>query len=139
MFTKSQLRTACVLVYISYVHYHMEHRTMRVQRVHHLSTHKIMCVCSCINQVHTIIHVPDVLHIRVCITARRRISGKILTLGRFSIGQSAQGNSILSANLLSLYEQNVKIIMKHKPKQTPWPLVRKRTIPTERSPLVGEI
>jgi hypothetical protein len=24
-------------------------------------------------------------------------------------------------------------------KQTPWPLVRKRTIPTERPPLVGEI
>jgi hypothetical protein len=24
-------------------------------------------------------------------------------------------------------------------KQTPWPLVRKRTIPTERSPLVDEI
>jgi hypothetical protein len=24
-------------------------------------------------------------------------------------------------------------------KQTPWPLVRKRTIPTERLPLVGEI
>jgi hypothetical protein len=23
--------------------------------------------------------------------------------------------------------------------QTPWPLVRERTIPTERSPLVGEI
>jgi hypothetical protein len=24
-------------------------------------------------------------------------------------------------------------------KQTPWPLVRKRTIPTEQPPLVGEI
>jgi hypothetical protein len=24
-------------------------------------------------------------------------------------------------------------------KQTPWPLVRKRTIPTERPPLVGEM
>jgi hypothetical protein len=26
-----------------------------------------------------------------------------------------------------------------KKKQTPWPLFRKRTIPTERTPLVGEI
>jgi hypothetical protein len=26
-----------------------------------------------------------------------------------------------------------------KQKQTPWPLVRKRTIPTERPPLVDEI
>jgi hypothetical protein len=26
-----------------------------------------------------------------------------------------------------------------KRKQTPWPLVRKRTIPTERPPLVGEL
>jgi hypothetical protein len=33
-------------------------------------------------------------------------------------------------------------LIKHKNKtnkQTPWPLVRKRTIPTERPPLVGEI
>jgi hypothetical protein len=27
----------------------------------------------------------------------------------------------------------------HKKKQTPWPLVRERTIPTERPPLVDEI
>jgi hypothetical protein len=26
-----------------------------------------------------------------------------------------------------------------KQKQTPWPLVRKRTVPTEQPPLVGEI
>jgi hypothetical protein len=29
--------------------------------------------------------------------------------------------------------------MNYAQKQTPWPLVRKQTIPTERSPLVGEI
>jgi hypothetical protein len=28
---------------------------------------------------------------------------------------------------------------KHKKQQTPWPLVRERTIPTERPPLVDEI
>jgi hypothetical protein len=28
---------------------------------------------------------------------------------------------------------------KNETKQTPWPLFRKRTIPTERPPLVGEI
>jgi hypothetical protein len=27
----------------------------------------------------------------------------------------------------------------YKQKQTPWPLVRERTIPTDRPPLVGEI
>jgi hypothetical protein len=31
------------------------------------------------------------------------------------------------------------ILSQNKPKKTPWPLVRKRTIPTERPPLVGEV
>jgi hypothetical protein len=30
-------------------------------------------------------------------------------------------------------------MLNHKNKQTPWPLVRERTIPTERPPLVHEI
>jgi hypothetical protein len=29
-------------------------------------------------------------------------------------------------------------MLSNKKKKTPWPLVRKRTIPTERPPLVGE-
>jgi hypothetical protein len=33
----------------------------------------------------------------------------------------------------------VAIIIKQANKQIPWPLVRKRTMPTERPPLVGEI
>jgi hypothetical protein len=30
-------------------------------------------------------------------------------------------------------------VTKHKQKQTPWPLVRERTIPTDRPPLIDEI
>jgi hypothetical protein len=36
-------------------------------------------------------------------------------------------------------ELHVSAFQKRTYKQTPWPLVRKRTIPTERLPLVGEI
>jgi hypothetical protein len=32
-----------------------------------------------------------------------------------------------------------EVCCRHKTKETPWPLVRKRTIPTERPPLVDEI
>jgi hypothetical protein len=35
--------------------------------------------------------------------------------------------------------QKMAFFSKHQTKLTPWPLVRKRTIPTERPPLVGEI
>jgi hypothetical protein len=34
---------------------------------------------------------------------------------------------------------SIKTIPLTKTKKTPWPLVRKRTIPTERTPLVGEV
>jgi hypothetical protein len=34
---------------------------------------------------------------------------------------------------------SVKLLREEPTKQTPWPLVRKRTMPTERTPLVGEI
>jgi hypothetical protein len=37
-----------------------------------------------------------------------------------------------------MYEK-YKIIMGHTKQNTPWLLVRKRTIPTERPPLVGEV
>jgi hypothetical protein len=36
------------------------------------------------------------------------------------------------------FENNMKRVNK-KQKQTPWPVVRKRTIPTERPLLVGEV
>jgi hypothetical protein len=35
--------------------------------------------------------------------------------------------------------RKVSEVIKKKNKQTPWPLVRERTIPTERPPLVDEI
>jgi hypothetical protein len=34
---------------------------------------------------------------------------------------------------------SVHVPLNNKNKQTPWPVVRKRTIPTERPPLVGEV
>jgi hypothetical protein len=42
---------------------------------------------------------------------------------------------------VNLLGDNVDTISKNtnKNKQTPWPLVRERTIPTERPPLVDEI
>jgi hypothetical protein len=36
-------------------------------------------------------------------------------------------------------EEHTASIIKKKQKQTPWPLVRERTIPTDRPPLVDEI
>jgi hypothetical protein len=44
-----------------------------------------------------------------------------------------------SEALMSLEEENVSQIILTNIKQTPWPLVRERTIPTERPPLVDEI
>jgi hypothetical protein len=44
---------------------------------------------------------------------------------------------IVTAVKTSNLTWNSKFIIK-KQKQTPWPLVRKRTIPTERPPLVGK-
>jgi hypothetical protein len=42
--------------------------------------------------------------------------------------------------LRSLNDQGLQALnATNKTKQTPWPLVRKRTIPTERPPLVSEI
>jgi hypothetical protein len=54
---------------------------------------------------------------------------------RYSVGdwpvlRDAKGNRRLRGNIL-----HVALTLK----QTPWPLVRKRTIPTERPPLVDEI
>jgi hypothetical protein len=37
------------------------------------------------------------------------------------------------------HEEHGLIGYKTKTKQTPWPSARKRTVPTERPPLVGEI
>jgi hypothetical protein len=48
----------------------------------------------------------------------------------------------LNALCLSLGERSSSALVHsntNKTKQTPWPLVRKRNIPTERPPLVGEI
>jgi hypothetical protein len=44
-----------------------------------------------------------------------------------------------TANIGNLQNPWQLIELHVKKKQTPWPLVRKPTIPTERSPLVGEI
>jgi hypothetical protein len=42
----------------------------------------------------------------------------------------------------NLYGKGLLVVHAHdglRPKKTLWPLVRKRTIPTERPPLVGEV
>jgi hypothetical protein len=39
----------------------------------------------------------------------------------------------------NVIESNDEVMCKKQNKKTPWPLVRKRTIPTERPPLVDEI
>jgi hypothetical protein len=45
-----------------------------------------------------------------------------------------------SAFLLQILNARPSVITeRYKTKQTPWPLVRERTIPTERPPLVDEI
>jgi hypothetical protein len=41
--------------------------------------------------------------------------------------------------VMSALHMECNIQQKQKQKQTPWPLVRERTIPTERPPLVDEI
>jgi hypothetical protein len=41
--------------------------------------------------------------------------------------------------LLYYESKDLSISQKAKNKQTPWPLVREGTIPTDRPPLVGEI
>jgi hypothetical protein len=55
----------------------------------------------------------------------------------------------ISFELVSVFSQRLQIwttvivnsytTIYYKTKQTPWPLVRERTIPTERPPLVNEV
>jgi hypothetical protein len=59
---------------------------------------------------------------------------RVTRIGELRTTQAATSNHVLS--LVTLWT-NVYITSKQK--LTPWPLVRKRTIPTERPPLVGEI
>jgi hypothetical protein len=52
--------------------------------------------------------------------------------------QMQQGASLYYLAWLSpIYD--MQIAENYKKKKTPWPLVHKRTIPTERPPLVGEV
>jgi hypothetical protein len=44
-----------------------------------------------------------------------------------------------SGHFLTGYTLRIESLTNKKTKQTPWPLVRERTIPTERPPLVDEI
>jgi hypothetical protein len=46
---------------------------------------------------------------------------------------------LITANVVPSAPIVVTLIMEAIQKKTPWPLVRKRTIPTERPPLVDEI
>jgi hypothetical protein len=57
---------------------------------------------------------------------------------RFDKGKSMSPNPYTQLNIASVLP-NLNISYKTKRKQTPWLLVRKRTIPTERPPLVGEV
>jgi hypothetical protein len=50
-----------------------------------------------------------------------------------------RGNGTNVSNQQLIMGGNKKILTTNKTKQTLWPLVRKRTILTERLPLVGEI
>jgi hypothetical protein len=46
---------------------------------------------------------------------------------------------ILCFRLLPVCFRSVSFLIVFKTKQTPWPLVRERTIPTDRPPLVDEM
>jgi hypothetical protein len=74
-----------------------------------------------------------------CSTARAEMKCSVLvTKGRniwfceYIVNPETERNYINSAI-------NNSPIITQKTKQTPWPLVRERTIPTERPPLVDEI
>jgi hypothetical protein len=66
-------------------------------------------------------------------TIKRQFSG-VVTMTRT--------NRTIEDKHLLLQEPRTEIVQREKDiyiKQTPWPLVRERTIPTERPPLVNEI
>jgi hypothetical protein len=54
-----------------------------------------------------------------------------------SLPQGHEYNSFIGAVLFYVYV--ISRASTRLQKKTPWPFVRKRTIPTERPPLVGEI
>jgi hypothetical protein len=63
-----------------------------------------------------------------------------LPLKRAAFSQCHYAFSSLSSYFVSVHSLFSLILFLHPYiKQTPWPLVRKRTIPTERPPLAGKI
>jgi hypothetical protein len=65
------------------------------------------------------------------------VGGNRSTLPRNQVDKNRLAGNNFSSNEQSKYA--AKKILCNKQKQTPWPLVRERTIPTERPPLVDEI
>jgi hypothetical protein len=55
------------------------------------------------------------------------------------IGSRTRDLPVCNSALTTTLPRAPKLETSTQPKQTPWPLVRERTIPTERPPLVDEI
>jgi hypothetical protein len=67
------------------------------------------------------------------------VSAFWLELWVLSATQQADGLVIVQLVLLEDVSKCIVGRLSNKTKQTPWPLVRERTIPTDRPPLVDEI
>jgi hypothetical protein len=68
-----------------------------------------------------------IINLRVLLIAGKLLSG-------YRPGGLSSSAQLHSVSIVTLYRS-----VTHKQKQTPWPLVRERTIPTDRPPLVDEI